>query len=125
MKLKVGMYARTKSFKGFPSKIGMITNIEPYQGEHNNELYISLDNDEEVCRRWTKEWLIGEPSEKLIDLIQVGDYVNGLPVIFNSCGQGGNIVIVSGGECFNEDEIKDIVTKEQFGNERYEVKYND
>lgn len=57
--------------------------------------------------------------------LEVGDYVNGSPVIFNSTERGGNIVLVFGGECFTEDEIKDVITKEQFESVKYEVMKND
>lgn len=129
MKLKVGMYVRTKSFKGFPSKIGKITKIE-YNAGINNETYIALDNDEEKCRRWTEDWLIGEPSFNLVDLIEVGDYVNGYKVsaIYNPNGDEiVNITLIMeyGYETINtyidDYSINSIVTKEQFESMSYKV----
>ena len=82
----------------------------------NNDL-LKLDNNNEIL----ESDIIGKPSFDLIDLIEVGDYVNGLPVIFNAVERGGNIVIVIGGDCFREEEIKDIVTKEEFESRKYVV----
>lgn len=123
MKLEVGMYVRTKSFKGFPSKIGKITKIE-YNAGINNETYIALDNDEEKCRRWTEDWLIGKPSFNPVDLIEVGDYVNGLRVMKTNCkleyidddsDTGVNEVYdgleLENGWIYFEHEIESIVTK--------------
>ena len=123
------MYVRTKSFKGFPSKIGKITKIE-YNAGINNETYIALDNDEEECRRWTEDWLIGEPSFNLVDLIEVGDYVNGYKVsaIYNPNGDEiVNITLIMeyGYETINtyidDYSINSIVTKEQFESMSYKV----
>lgn len=55
--------------------------------------------------------------ENLIDLIEVGDYVNGFPVIHKEndilkCG-----LLVQ----FKENEIKSIVTKEQFESIKYSL----
>lgn len=125
MKLEVGMYVRTKSFKGFPSKIGKITKIE-YNAGINNETYIALDNDEEKCRRWTEDWLIGKPSFNPVDLIEVGDYVNGMYIAeIKSLKNNTMICMVdSDYECtttiLNED-IKSIVTKERFESMSYKV----
>lgn len=126
MNLEVGMYVRTKSFKGFPSKIGKITKVE-YNAGINNETYIALDSDEESCRRWTEDWLIGEPSHNIIDLIEVGDYVNGLKIteIVNGIKKrlkteyrlNLNYVYF----CFYENDIESIVTKEQFEAIKYEL----
>lgn len=127
MKLEVGMYVRTKSFKGFPSKIGKITKIE-YNAGINNEIYIALDNDEESCRRWTKDYLIGEPSNNIIDLIEVGDYVNGYKVSFKGDDYQPFVQCdypVEEGSTnhyrFYEKAIYSIVTKEQFESMSYKV----
>ena len=126
MKLEVGMYVRTKSFKGFPSKIGKITKIE-YNAGIDNETYIALDNDEEKCRRWTEDWLIGKPSFNPVDLIEVGDYVNGSKVIevdfdveeekyirIDKAQDGLKTIL-------RNNDIKSIVTKEQMEIMSYKV----
>jgi len=119
--MKVGYYVRTKSFKGFPSKIGKITKIE-YNAGIDNETYIALDNDEEKCRRWTEDWLIGKPSFNPVDLIEVGDYVNGVEVkdiddewVTMSDTKIPILKSIANGL------IKSIVTKEQFEAMEYKV----
>lgn len=67
MKLEVGMYVRFKTLSN-EVKISQIKEIE-------NKIYI-LDNEEAT----TDKFIIGKPSFNIIDLIEVGDYVNGLPV---------------------------------------------
>lgn len=59
--------------------------------------------------------------DNIIDLIQIGDYVNGLPVIHNAKNNGGNIIIVVNGNAYTELEIRDIVTKEQFESVKYNI----
>ena len=56
-------------------------------------------------------------SSNIIDLIEVGDYVNGFPIIHKEndilkCG-----LLVQ----FKENEIKSIVTKEQFESIKYSL----
>ena len=53
--------------------------------------------------------------------LEVGDYVNGCKVIKNTLKDGGNIVIVQGGNCFTNDDIKTVVTKEQFSAMEYKI----
>lgn len=119
MKLEEGMFIR---FEGMINKILEI-----------DEDYIVFDmnwydhwNDEVSSMRineFIKEY---EPtvSDKLIDLIEVGDYVNGLIV--------NDIVVDIDGtkrfnlfkqlNCFeNNDDIKSIVTKQQFEQMAYKV----
>lgn len=111
MKLEIGMYVRTKSFKGLPSKIGKINKIE-YNAGIDNETYIALDNDEEKCRRWTEDWLIGKPSFNPVDLIEVGDYVNG-ELVLEKVLYGNNAGVKVFGNIYYIEDIKTIVTHEQ------------
>jgi tmRNA-binding protein len=55
-------------------------------------------------------------SQNIIDLIEVGDYVNGYRItdIGNDC-----VEIEDGGTQIKKNEIKSIVTKEQFENVSY------
>ena len=99
MKLEVGMYVR--------SKWG-INKINEYVSQ-SRQLYLKND----VC---VKSNVI-KASHNIIDLIEVGDYVNGFPVIHKEndilkCG-----LLVQ----FKENEIKSIVTKEQFESMSYKV----
>ncbi len=68
--------------------------------------------------------LIGEPSYDIIDLVQIGDYVNGYRVDEIHGGQLSNFSRYDGRlvnivSCDNN--IERIVTKEQFENVEYEV----
>ena len=118
MKLEIGVYVRTKSFKGFPSKIGKITKIE-YNAGIDNETYIALDNDEEKCRRWTEDWLIGKPSFNTVDLIEVGDYLNGFKVSKIE-RYDTNTIIKIGNSTFNVLEGEKIYTPSYDNNNGYE-----
>ena len=91
MELEVGMYVRT--IKG---KIWIIISQKAISGHRKD---------------------IIKASHNIIDLIEVGDYVNGFPVIHKEndilkCG-----LLVQ----FKENEIKSIVTKEQFEQMEYKV----
>ena len=106
MELTPNMYVRTKN-----GNIGKITFISP------------LDN---LMNLDTENYSIGKhfvekASHNIIDLIEVGDYANGCKVIKNTLKDGGNIVIVQGGNCFTNDDIKTVVTKEQFEAMEYKV----
>ena len=128
MEFKKNMYVRTKSFENFPSKIGRITKIE-YNAGIDNETYIALDNDEDKNRRWTEDWLIGEPSFNIIELIEPMDlmYIDISP---DNCG---GIVVPRIAETLNELDkwkerfsngscvLKGVVTREQLENNIYRI----
>ena len=101
MKLEVGMYVRYKQFTyDKVVKIGKLTNVQ----------FQEVDN----C---SGRQIILKASHNIIDLIEVGDYVNGFPVIHKEndilkCG-----LLVQ----FKENEIKSIVTKENFESMSYKV----
>lgn len=119
MKLEEGMYVRTE--EGEISKIEWIT-VQRWEGLKNTiEASFYLENKESL--EYPRDNF--KASENIIDLIEVGDYVNGLPVIFNCTERGGNIILVPGGDCFTEDKIKSIVTKEQFDAMKYIVESED
>ena len=95
MKIEVGMYVRTEH-----GKIWLVTSTKAIDGHRHR---------------------IVNASYSIIDLIQVGDYVNGNEVVHSTLKDGGNIVIYKTGFCANNEEIKSIVTKEQFENMSYKV----
>lgn len=102
MKLEVGMYVRTELY-GI-SKIIDMEDLEWIEIDKNKGYLIHRDT-------------ILKASNNIIDLIEVGDYVNGFPVIHKEndilkCG-----LLVQ----FKENEIKSIITKEQFKSMQYEV----
>lgn len=101
MKLEVGMYIRTKD--GIISKIISIKNLDE-RAYLLNGFYFNKD-------------VIKKASYNIIDILEVGDYVNGFPVIHKEndilkCG-----LLVQ----FKENEIKSIVTKEQFESMSYKL----
>ena len=109
MNLEIGMYCYDKSNR--KSGIGKIIEFRK-----NNNAVIEYKSGVVLIS-------VGNiiASHNLIDLIEVGDYVNGLPVIHNAKNNGGNIIIVVNGNAYTELEIRDIVTKEQMESTAYEV----
>ena len=104
--MKAGEYVRTKN--GIIGKIE-IKNFIGYNDWIIDTLYY---NDDEIIDDWTcgvKEYDILKSSPNIIDLIEVGDYVNGEKVT-NING----ILYVKNIGALEEINIKSIVTKEQF-----------
>ena len=113
MKLEVGMYVRHKPL--LSSKYVKINKIKEIE-EKENCLHIWLEDKDLI----TEKYLI-KASYNIIDILEAGDYVNGCKIIKNTLKDGGNIVIVQGGNCFTNEEIKSIVTKEQMEQMAYKV----
>lgn len=95
MKLEVGMYVRTIN-----GKIWIITSQKAISGHRKD---------------------IIKASHNIMDLIEVGDYVNGEKVLLKNegyikVGTGRDYIVVN-----NEKFIKSIVTKEQFEQMAYKV----
>ena len=123
MKLEEGIYVRTE--KGMIAKI--ISKEDVSGSLHKEEIVFILDDGNRLALNSRK---VTKLSHNIIDLIEVGDYVNGYSVIEKpysylgikfisldtdtSCGWGK-------GEMPAEN-IKSIVTKEQFESMKYEVK---
>lgn len=116
MELKVGMYVRTKD--GFIDKV-----INDYKGccdsPNCNCKHVSCEHN------YYDEENIIKSSDNPIDLIKVGDYVNGKEVTEIMKDEEGNVTDV----LFTEEvesqsysllPIKNIVTKEQFNSVKYE-----
>lgn len=118
MELKEGMYVRYTrgAINGYvPLRIAKII-------DKNNDL-LKLDNNNEIF-----ESDVVKASDNLIDLIELGDYVNGDLVTFISSNPQKNqrgkhrIILNDSYSLFNKhDDIKSIVTKEQFNSVKYEV----
>ena len=111
--MKIGDYVRTKL--GDISKIVFI---------HKEGLFIELA-DEVLRNDETKSYMlfndendVKKISPNIIDLIEVGDYVNGYEVTSKDqfLGFGNHDWYMT------NDEIKSIVTKEQFESIKHEVK---
>ena len=134
MKLEVGMYCYNKTNR----KLG-IGKIISFQ--RNNNVNIKYKNDIELVS-------VGniEASHKIIDLIEEGDYVNGYKIDYinlncetpflrsNQPYRVDNTLystLIEKGKDYNqplhfyEEDIKSIVTKEQFNSMKYEVDSNE
>ena len=127
MKLEVGMYVRTKS--------GLIAKYIGYEkDEEDNEYskynfngkiywYYEYYNDyvyEEDFKEWFEESII-KTSYNIIDLIEVGDYVNGYKVIHRTKSLLGFEDGQDGDWYLSNENIKSIVTKEQFESIKYSL----
>ena len=117
MKLEVGMYVRND--KGLLGKLiskekdgcGFILE---YEGQYAKTVWSSLGNDDEVIKA----------SHNIIDLIEVGDYVNGYKVA--DIDKSKYSVFIEEPkdyvwQCLWTKDIKSIVTKEQFESMSYKV----
>ena len=121
--IKVGEYVRTTN-KGI-RQIAMIDNHKTV----NKYLYYIGEDSEGNSYAYIKTTEILKHSFNLIDLIEVGDYVNGYKVINvineEPCPSGKCVDIDSSkdsSECtLWEDDIKTILTKEQYMANCYKV----
>lgn len=125
VKLEVGMYVRYKNFANI-FKIAKIVELELSDNDCY-ENYYHFDNED-----GTLEGFITKASFNIIDLIEVGDYVNGHQVyeVDRECCR----ITLNGGDIGDDLRltylrpalgknmgIKSIVTKEQFESVKYEV----
>lgn len=138
-KLEVGMYIRTD--KGFIAKVKEFKHdytkgkrlVDDYSVKEVVENYLSLDgnqcrliesidysippcypSDEELDE--IKSHIL-KASHNVIDLIEIGDYVNGLPVIHKENNELVCGLLVR----YKEEDIKSIVTKEAFKSMEYRL----
>ena len=123
--IKVGDYIRTKEF-GI-RKITFIDEIALECGEYSFETDKSIP---EFCD-FSGEDIIGKPSPNITDLIEVGDYVNGKKVLnvaidyIFDYSEEIKIVYFDKDKkdyIYSKEDIKTIVTKEQFKSMEYEVR---
>ncbi len=117
LEIQKGMYVRYKYHN--EQKIGKVDFI--IYNEFADENFIGLTNNEGIF-----EGKILKASFNIIDLIEVGDYVNGYKVLFIDVffSEGKNVKCINNEEervCFYEEDIKDIITKEQFNSMKYVV----
>lgn len=129
MKLEIGMYVRSK----INGMIGKITDIEEtkvfdsYLTVIREETRYILDNNFNKGFCETEKDSV-EASHNIIDLIEVGDYVNGAKVNFVYKPDGKqvfrielDVVGLKGHMICENKNIKSIVTKEQFECMSYKV----
>ena len=123
MKLEEGMYVKTKKGIG---KINYFINnnyTQKFTYIDNKGVSNILENDEII-----------KASHNIIDLIEVGDYVNGLRVEKSKYGELYTSYTYMGGDIglqqetyttflkdYEEDDIYSILTREQFESMSYKV----
>lgn len=121
MKLEVGMYVRTEKniFKIKKINDEFITIMNTQYVLHHSKFtghYYFCDDDE--------VYTIGKTSHNIIDLIEVGDYVNGY-LVLNVLDFNDNTRILSLERIYDskitEEDIKSIVTKEMFSSMEYRL----
>ena len=115
MKLEVGMYVRTKD--GFIDKV-----IIEYKGccssPYCNCKHVSCKHN------YYDEDKIIKTSYNIIDLIEIGDFVNSELVCKTEINEVFGKVLYTNHNyhlAISEDDIESIVTKEQFENVSYKV----
>ena len=114
MKLEENMYVRTKN-----GEIHKIKSIDDNFLKYENGFGVPLVLGGHIVKA----------SHNIIDLIEVGDYVNGNKIIKISTDHCGRNILIYGYDdgdrqvviTIYEDEIKSIVTKEQFEQMKYKV----
>ena len=128
MKLKEGMYIKTK-LNDFCNMVA-IRKIDEIDEDDDNKFWIDdyiIDTFGDEQNKLSEED-VDKASYNLIDLIEVGDYVNGKRVYNISIVDGLKYLDVevedylSDMPFINADQITSIVTKEQFASVKYEVK---
>ena len=103
-KIKVGDYVRTKYG---------ISKVEEDRRIHFGLMHPVIDI--------LKKEVIIKSSPNIIDLIEVGDYVNGEEII-QVISDGNMSRVKSVDETYFQNDIKSIVTREQFESVKYEVR---
>lgn len=111
--MKIGDYVRTPQ-----GIIAKIINIQEDTGQYFlNGNAVSLESKNYIA---DKNITIGENfkhSPNIIDLIEVGDYVNGCPVLHKE----NNELVCGLLLRYKEENIQNVVTKEQFKSMEYKV----
>ena len=117
MQLEKNMYVRTQKY-GIAKIIG---------GINDNKFNIDIFKKDGITLRCQKAKDILKASHNIIDLIEVGDYVNGMKVNNIAIEDGLIFLHMDADECLHEntmltgDDIKSIVTKEQFESIKYSL----
>lgn len=112
--MKVGEYVRTN--RGYIYKLGHY--------DEKEERWICFEDDD-WFPVYESEVKISNPN--IIDLIEVGDYVNGILINEKYIDVNGNVIVKN--ECdddyysiaFKNEDIKSILTKEQFSQMEYRI----
>ena len=114
--MNIGDYVRyQKYYKNNMIKIAKIDEIyEP--DEHCKNTIYSLDDGDCIDDKH-----IIKHSPNIIDLIEVGDYLNGWRVNSMERTDNGTIITIGNNNYQRTEKLKSIVAKEQFENMEYKV----
>lgn len=125
MKLEVGQFVRFKDKRGntYIRNIKEVCNEQPHKSwgaiiidkNANNVPYVSLKN-------------IIKVSYNIIDILEIGDYVNGSPVCLIKTDEKDRTWVYTDNNYkygYLKNDIKSIVTKEQMEQMEYKIKEND
>lgn len=112
MEIEVGEYVRSKD--GYIGKVQKIT----YDNIGKCNYYICEKNNV-MASNYSEN--ITKHSKNIIDLVEIDDYVNGYKVVHIA----GHYISVESSYnydlCFEEQDIKSIITHEQFKSIEYKV----
>lgn len=108
--MEEGDYVRTKD------GIERIKDIKEWVNFQGYEKIITTDKNQYETLYEQSEIIKSSPN--IIDLIEVGDYVNGCPVLHKE----NNELVCGLLLRYKEKNIQNVVTKEQFKSIEYEVK---
>lgn len=120
MNIEIREYVRTEN-----GLIGKVNKIEPrgsgcrFAGEFLKDEIIQFNDGKNYERRVKRKQVV-KHSKNLIDLIEVGDYINGKYVKeINQYKDGKSIIALIG--IIDAQDIKTILTKEQHQSNCYTV----
>ena len=118
--LKENMYIRTKD--GIIAKVNY---IEDSTISFDKDLYRTYDASIDFLEKDNLERIV-KASYNIIDILEVGDYINGERVIYKQYKEYPNPLldhyVIDTIRCgYRESEIKSIVTKEQFEQMAYRI----
>jgi hypothetical protein len=125
--MKIGDYVRTKN--GNIRKIVELSNTKFIDDPdcYVDKVLINIEQNKIEDTIYMEKWLFDEEiiksSPNIIDLIEVGDYINGHRVIdfMLENGKRKGIIVDADIWGFDIDEIKSIVTKEMYSSVEYKV----
>jgi len=124
MKLDIDMFIRTKE--------GIIARIEDLQHlEFHDHLSDTIYCDKVVMQEYgdtfeyiepIDRYIIKNASHNIIDLIEVGDYVNGYKVLkIDNQIRGFGVIVFEDNDSIREDYIYTILTHEQYEANAYKL----
>lgn len=117
MKLEVGQFVRTKD--GIIAKVDYIDNDTIF---FDKELYRTYGDSIDFLEKDNLERIV-KASYNIIDILEIGDYVNGRKVvdIFYDANDNVMNICVLGSIVYDNNEIKSIITHEQMEQMAYKV----